>query len=304
MRRVIQSHSIMVDVTVKEVIRKAAERDAKRALAEDLGFDPADWPQDLLQFDLSGSLLKGDDRVRAQVITREAGVLCGSEWALAVCRLVSERIECSFAYKDGDEVCGGNVIAEFRGTSAELVAVERTLLNFLALLSGIATKARGYATAVKHTGARVFDTRKTIPGLRIAQKYAVSCGGCANHRMGLFDAFLLKENHLIALGGIERALRKLEDRSPAQTVQVEVESLPELDTALEAGAKLIMLDNFSLHETREAVTRAAGRAELEASGNVTLENIAELAETGVHRVSVGDLTKRVEPLDLSMRFVG
>ncbi len=294
----------MANASLRENTRRGAERDAKLALAEDLGFDPEDWPQDLLQFDLSGSLLKGDDRVTAEVITREAGVFCGSEWALAVCRLVSEPIECDFAREDGEEVGAGEVIAVIRGTSSELVAVERTLLNFLQLLSGVATKARAYATAVKHTQARVFDTRKTLPGLRVAQKYAVACGSCANHRMGLYDAYLLKENHLIALGGVENALRNLAEGAEAHAVQVEVESLQELDTALAVGAKLIMLDNFSLQETREAVRRVADRAELEASGDVTLENISELAETGVHRISVGDLTKRVEPLDLSMRFVG
>lgn len=303
-RGVIQSRIIMVDASFKEKIRRIAERDAKRALAEDFGFDPDHWPQDLTQFDLSGSLLKTDERLSAEVITREAGVFCGSEWALAVCRLVSERIDCNLPHADGDEVSSGEVIAALNGTSAELVAIERTLLNFLQLLSGIATKARAYSNAVKHTSARVFDTRKTFPGLRVAQKYAVSCGGCASHRMGLYDAYLVKENHLIALGGIENALRMLAKRSPAQPVQVEVESLRELDAALAARAKLIMLDNFSLQETREAVRRAAGRAELESSGDVTLENIGELAETGVHRISVGDLTKRVEPLDLSMRIVG
>lgn len=293
----------MVDASFKEDIRRAAERDAKRALAEDLGFDLENWPQDLLRFDLSGSLLKGDEREHAEVVTREAGIFCGSEWALAVCRLVSEGIECRFAYEDGEEIRVGDVIAELSGASAELVAVERTLLNFLQLLSGVATKARAYSDAVNHTGARVFDTRKTIPGLRIAQKYAVTCGGCANHRMGLYDAYLVKENHLIALGGVEAAVPSLAEQSPAETVQVEVESLQELDAALAAGAKLIMLDNFSLAATREAVKRTVDRAELEASGDVTLENIAELAETGVDRISVGDLTKRVQPLDLSMRFV-
>ena len=195
------------------------------------------------------------------------------------------------------------MIATLCGTSAELVAVERTLLNFLQLMSGVATKARAYSDAVKHTEARVFDTRKTLPGLRVAQKYAVGCGGCANHRMGLYDAFLIKENHLIALG-VLRPPSGSDRTVSAQTVQVEVESLQELDAALEAGAKLIMLDNFSLQETREAVKRTADKAELESSGDVTLENIAELAETGVHRISAGDLTKRVQPLDLSMRFVG
>ena len=284
-------------------IAKVAERDAKRALAEDLGFDPQDWPEDPSACDLSGSLLDGNAKVMAEVITREDGVFCGSEWTLAVCRLVSRSMKCRLVHQDGAHIEAGEVIAELRGTAGELVTVERTLLNFLQLLCGIATRARAYSDAVKHTGAQVFDTRKTLPGLREAQKYAVSCGGCANHRMGLFDAYLLKENHLIALGGVQNALRKLSSRFPEQQVQVEVESLAELEAALQAGAQLIMLDNFSLEETEEAVQLTAGRAELESSGDLTLDSIAELAETGVNRISVGDLTKRVEPLDLSMRFV-
>jgi len=283
-------------------LRVIARSDAKRALAEDLGFDVDLWPDDVLKLDLSGSLLNQQTSVRAEIITREAGVLCGREWGLAVCQLVSPRIKCEFSHEDGARLEPGGVIAVLNGTPAELVTVERTLLNFLQFMSGIATKARAYAEAVAHTGARVFDTRKTIPGLRAAQKYAVACGGCANHRMGLFDAYLLKENHLMAMGGVESALRELDRRSPGDTVQVEVESLGELDAALGAGAQLIMLDNFSLDETREAVHRSAGRAEIEASGNVTIDSIAALAETGVHRISVGDLTKTIMPLDLSMRF--
>lgn len=280
-----------------------AKRDAKRALAEDLGFDVEEWPDDLAALDLSGSLLGRREVRRAEIITREDGVFCGGEWALSVCRLMGESIDCHLRYADGESITAGEVIAELRGTAQQLVALERTLLNFLQLLSGIATKARRFRDAVAHTDAKVLDTRKTLPGLREAQKYAVACGGCANHRMGLFDAYLLKENHLIALGGVAKALAELSRRSPEQEVQVEVESLEELEMAIEAGAKLIMLDNFSLEETRRAVQLAAKRAELESSGDVTLESIAELAETGVDRISVGDLTKRVEPLDLSMRFV-
>ena len=288
-------------------LREIAERDARWALAEDLGFDSDAWPDDLLTRDLSGTLLAGKGRTLAKVMTREAGVVCGSEWALAVCRLVSAGISCEMQAQDGERIEAGEVIVRLEGSAAELVALERTLLNFLQFLSGIATKARAFADAVAHTGARVFDTRKTLPGLRAAQKYAVTCGGCHNHRMGLHDAYLLKENHLIAAGGIERALKALERKGqshPVQVpVQVEVESLEELDAAISAGARLIMLDNFPVQRIREAVRRTAGRAELEASGNVTLESVATLAETEVDRISVGDLTKRVEPLDLSMRFV-
>ena len=288
-------------------LREIAERDARRALAEDLGFDSDAWPDDLLTRDLSGTLLAGKGRTLAKVMTREAGVFCGSEWALAVCRLVNAGIGCEVQAQDGERIEAGEVIVRLEGSAAELVALERTLLNFLQFLSGIATKARAFADAVAHTGARVFDTRKTLPGLRAAQKYAVTCGGCHNHRMGLHDAYLLKENHLIAAGGVERALKALERKGqshPVQVpVQVEVESLEELDAAISAGARFIMLDNFPVQRIREAVRLTAGRAELEASGNVTLESVAALAETGVDRISVGDLTKQVEPLDLSMRFV-
>ena len=257
----------------------------------------------MLARDLSGSLLTDDAPANATVITRQAGVFCGSEWALAVCRLVSREIECELPRQDGERIEAGEVIARLRATAARLVAVERTLLNFLQFLSGISTRARAYADAVAHTNVRLFDTRKTIPGLRAAQKHAVACGGCANHRMGLFDAYLLKENHLIAMGGVDAALQKLSGDARAPAIEVEVESLEDLDKAIDAGASLIMLDNFSLAQTREAVRRCSGKAELEASGNVTLESIATLAETGVDRISVGDLTKRVDPLDLSMRLV-
>ena len=285
-------------------LREVARSDAKRALAEDLGFEVGHWPDDLLALDLSGSLLNQETSARAEIITRETGIFCGREWGLAVCQLVGRSIECEFLQGDGARIEPDEVIAVLTGTPAELVTVERTLLNFLQFMSGIATKSRSYADAVAHTDACVFDTRKTIPGLRIAQKYAVACGGCANHRMGLFDAYLLKENHLIAMGGIEAALPELDRRSPDHQVQVEVESLDELEAAIAAGARLIMLDNFSLAETREAVHRASGRAELEASGNVTIKSIGALAETGVNRISVGELTKAINPLDLSMRFVG
>lgn len=291
------------NMATKIGIRAVAERDAKRALAEDLGFNEEEWPEDLAALDLSGSLFRRREVRCAEIITREDGVFCGVEWALAVCRLVGEAIECRLRFADGEPIRAGEVIAELRGTASQLVTVERTLLNFLQLLSGTATKARSFRDAVSHTDAKVLDTRKTLPGLRAAQKYAVACGGCANHRMGLFDAYLLKENHLIALGGVAKALAELSRRPPEQEVQVEVESLEELEVAIEAGAKLIMLDNFSLQETRRAVELTAGRAEIESSGGVTLESIAELADTGVDRISVGDLTKRVQPLDLSMRFV-
>ena len=287
-----------------EKLEAVAERDARLALAEDLGIDADRWPSKPLALDLSGALLPSDEQVSAEVISREAGIFCGSAWALTVCRLVSDGIECVLPYRDGERIGAGDTIAKLEGSPAELVGVERALLNFLQLMSGTATKARAYADAVAHTNAQVFDTRKTVPGLRAAQKYAVFCGGCHNHRMGLFDAYLLKENHLMAMGGVEGALEALGRDSRGFPVQVEVESMGELESALQAGAKLIMLDNFSLETTREAVRHVAGRAALEASGDVTFQTIAELAETGVDRISVGDLTKRVDPLDLSMRFVG
>jgi nicotinate-nucleotide pyrophosphorylase (carboxylating) len=207
-----------------------------------------------------------------------------------------------WAAQDGDVIAAGNLVCTVSGPARALLTGERTALNFLQLLSGTATTASQYAARVAHTGVKLLDTRKTVPGLRLAQKYAVTCGGCYNHRIGLFDAFLIKENHISAAGGIAEAVAAARDVAPDKPVEVEVENEAELEQALTAGADRIMLDNFSLKALRDAVAHTAGRAELEASGNVTDETLVTIAETGVDFISIGALTKHVRALDLSMRI--
>lgn len=273
-------------------------RNVDEALAEDVG-----------DGDLTAELVPYGKRVRATVISREAGVLCGSAWFELCILKLDPTASVYWTTDDGKRISPNQVLCEIEGDARALLTAERSALNFLQLLSGVATKARTYADAIAHTKALVVDTRKTLPGLRIAQKYAVRAGGGGNHRLALWDAILIKENHILAAGGIPEAME--EARRTAERVgelckfiQVEVESLEELKIALDAGATMILLDNFSLDMMREAARINAGRAVLEASGNVTLETIAAIAETGVDRISVGSLTKDVKALDLSMRFVG
>jgi nicotinate-nucleotide pyrophosphorylase (carboxylating) len=237
------------------------------------------------------------------VITREGAVFCGARWANEACRAVDEQIEIQWHVADGDRVSPGQTLLTLAGPARALLTVERTLLNFLQLLSGTATLARHYADRVAGTQLRVLDTRKTLPGLRVAQKYAVRCGGCANHRLGLFDAFLIKENHIAAAGSIAAAVAQARQIAPGRPIEVEVESIDDLHQALGAHADTIMLDDFTDADIREAVAINRGRAVLEVSGSVTLDALARIASTGVDCVSVGDLTKRVVPIDLSMRFV-
>ena len=272
-------------------------RNVEAALVEDIG--PGD---------LTASLIPGDRRVRATVISREAGVLCGTAWFDECVRRLDPAATVTWTAADGDRIAPGQLLCEIAGNGRALLTAERSALNFLQLLSAVATKARIYADAIAGTRAQVVDTRKTLPGLRIAQKYAVRCGGGGNHRLALWDAILIKENHIHAAGGIAQAMAAAGEVAAAaggrcKFVQIEVESLAELETALAAGARMILLDNFSLDMMREAARINAGRAVLEASGNVTLETIRGIAETGVDRISVGALTKDVKALDLSMRFV-
>ena len=272
-------------------------RNVEAALVEDVG--PGD---------LTASLIPGDRSVRATVISREAGVLCGTAWFDECVRRLDPAATVTWTAADGDRIAPGQLLCEIAGNGRALLTAERSALNFLQLLSAVATKARIYADAIAGTRAQVVDTRKTLPGLRIAQKYAVRCGGGGNHRLALWDAILIKENHIHAAGGIAQAMAAAGEVAAAaggrcKFVQIEVESLAELETALAAGARMILLDNFSLDMMREAARINAGRAVLEASGNVTLETIRGIAETGVDRISVGALTKDVKALDLSMRFV-
>ncbi len=263
----------------------------RHALAEDVGGG-----------DITAALIAPESEGSATIMTREAGVLCGSAFATEAFKQVDERCELSWLIDEGQWIDADTVLVQIKGPARALLTAERTALNFLQLLSGTATLAHHYAQRVSHTGGRLLDTRKTLPGLRLAQKYAVTCGGCHNHRIGLYDAFLIKENHILAAGGIGSAVSAARRIAPDKPVEVEVENQAELDQALVAGADRIMLDNFSLAALREAVVYTAGRAELEASGNVTEETLVAIAETGVDIISIGGLTKHVRAMDLSMRM--
>lgn len=262
------------------------------ALAEDLG-----------DGDLTAQLLPADQRSRAKLITREDAVLAGRAWADAVFHALDPDVRIDWQANDGERVAAGQRLCVIEGRSRALLSAERTAMNYLQTLSGTATRARRYADAVAGLAVEVLDTRKTLPGLRLQQKYAVLCGGCHNHRQGLFDAILIKENHILAAGSIPAALQAAREIGGGVPIEIEVESLAELEVALDAGAPTVLLDNFSLDQLRAAVAANAGRARLEASGGVTLGSIRPIAETGVDRISVGDLTKDVTAVDLSMRFV-
>jgi len=271
-------------------------RNVDAALAEDIG--PGD---------LTAGLVPADRIARATVISREPGVLCGRAWFDRCVTALDPAAEVVWHADDGDLIAPNQVLCEIRANARALLSAERSALNFLQLLSAVASKARIYADAIAGTKAQVVDTRKTLPGLRIAQKYAVRCGGGGNHRLALWDAILIKENHIHAAGGIPEAMAAARLAAEAagnrcKFIQVEVESLDELNIALASGATMVLLDNFTLEMMREASAINAGRAVLEASGNVSLETIRGIAETGVDRISVGALTKDVKALDLSMRF--
>lgn len=273
-------------------------RNVDAALAEDIGAG-----------DLTASLVPGDRQVTATVISREPGVLCGTAWFDECVRRLDPQARVTWQAADGERIAANQLLCSIEGNGRALLTAERSALNFLQLLSAVASKARIYADEIAGTGAQVVDTRKTLPGLRIAQKFAVRCGGGGNHRLALWDAILIKENHIHAAGGIAQAMaaaRRVAEQAAGRCkfIQIEVESLDELHAGLAAGATMILLDNFTLDMLREAARINAGRAVLEASGNVSLETIRGIAETGVDRISVGALTKDAKALDLSMRFVG
>ena len=268
------------------------QANVRAALAEDIGSG-----------DITAALIPATSRASARVITREVGVLCGTAWVDEVFAQLDPAVTIEWRAADGDRIAGGDALVEIDGPARSLLTGERTALNFLQLLSGTATTCQHYASLVAGTGVRLLDTRKTIPGLRLAQKYAVSCGGCHNHRIGLFDAFLIKENHISACGGIAAAVATARIHAPDKPVEVEVESLDELRQALAAGCDRVMLDNFSLDQLVGAVVLNSGQAELEASGNVTEKTLRAIAETGVDYISIGALTKDCKALDLSMRLL-
>jgi len=275
-----------------QALADLAQADAARALAEDIGAG-----------DLTAGLIDAARQARAQVLARESAIVCGSAWVEATVRQLDPQAQLLWHVKDGERCEAGQVVFEVRGLARALLSAERTALNFLQLLSAVATKTAVYVDIVKGTRAQIVDTRKTLPGLRLAQKYAVVTGGGTNHRVGLYDAVLIKENHIAAAGGIAQVLaRAAEVAAQADFVQIEVENLGELAQALDAGARMILLDNMSLPDLKEAVRINAGRAVLEISGGVTLDGLRTLAETGVDRISIGTLTKDVRAIDFSMRF--
>jgi nicotinate-nucleotide pyrophosphorylase (carboxylating) len=267
--------------------------DAERALAEDVGAG-----------DATAALLPPGRRAVAHVIVREPVVLCGAPWFEAVFAQLDDSVRIEWRYTEGAAMRAGSEVCRIEGSVRALLTGERCALNFLQLLSGVATTTRGFVAAIAHTKARVLDTRKTVPGLRLAQKYAVRVGGGCNQRLGLYDGILIKENHIAAAGGVAAALRAAGDRGAGLPVQIEVETPEQLDQALAAGAVSVLLDNFDLEAMREAVCRNRGRALLEASGGVTLESVRAVAETGVDRISIGTLTKDVRAADYSMRLEG
>ena len=259
--------------------------------------------EDVFTGDLTAQLLSATLISHAQVVTRQHGVLCGTQWFDECFRMQDPDCEINWNARDGDWITHGHLLCEIHGKARALLTAERSALNLLQTLSGTSTRTRCYVEAVAGINVKIMDTRKTLPGLRHAQKYAVRMGGGHNQRAGLFDGILIKENHIVAAGGIRPALElAFRLAKPGISVQIEVESMPQLDEALSAGAKLILLDNFDLDEMRTAVQHTAKRAELEASGGITLDKLREVALTGVDRISIGALTKDVEALDLSMRF--
>jgi nicotinate-nucleotide pyrophosphorylase (carboxylating) len=267
-------------------------RNVHAALAEDVGSG-----------DITAALIAPETRATARVITREDGVMCGQDWVNTVFAELDTNVELTWHTQDGKDITAGDTLFTAQGAARSLLTGERAALNFLQLLSGTATTCSRYAAQVASTGTKLLDTRKTIPGLRIAQKYAVRCGGCHNHRIGLFDAFLIKENHILACGGIAAAIQAAKDHAPGKLVEVEVETLSELEQALAAACDRVMLDNFSLEDMTKAISLAAGRIELEASGNVTEQTLLAIAQTGVDYISIGALTKDCKALDLSMRLL-
>ena len=259
--------------------------------------------EDVGSGDISAALIDEAAQLETELLVREDAVLCGIPWFDEVFRQCDSRIETDWRYRDGDTISAGDIVCEVAGPARSLLTGERCALNFLQTLSGTATLTRDYTARINHTGCRILDTRKTIPQLRLAQKYAVRCGGGENHRLGLFDAYLIKENHLAACGGIAAAVTQARQLNPATPLVVEVESLEQLQQAIEAGVDRALLDNFSLDQLRQAVSLNRQRVELEASGNISTDELVEFAETGVDYLSIGGLTKHLRAIDFSLRFV-
>jgi nicotinate-nucleotide pyrophosphorylase (carboxylating) len=266
-------------------------RNVTAALAEDVGSG-----------DISAKLLPQNQQANARVITRENGIFCGRAWVDETIMQVDPTIAINWQVSDADKIRADSVLFTLQGRARSLLTIERTMLNFVQLLSGTATRTAYFVDLIGEHKAQLLDTRKTVPGLRFAQKHAVRCGGASNHRIGLFDAFLLKENHVAAAGGISQAITLAQKSHPGKLVEVEVETLEELAQATAAGADIALIDNFSIEDTKVAVNLSQGKVLLEASGGIEAASISTIAATGIDFISCGDLTKSVSPLDLSMRF--
>ncbi len=258
--------------------------------------------EDIGSGDITAQLISAEHNASARIITRENAVICGTDWVDEVFRQLDPQVSVHWLVQDGQRVSADQTLFTLQGPARALLSGERSALNFLQTLSAIATRSQHYADIVQGTAVKLLDTRKTLPGLRLAQKYAVTCGGCHNHRIGLYDAFLIKENHIAACGGIAQAIKAAQQIAPGKPVEVEVESLKELQQALDAGADIIMLDELSLEDMRTAVKLTAGCAKLEASGGINASTLRSVAETGVDYISLGTLTKDVKAVDLSMRL--
>lgn len=285
------------------MLQQDIRRAVRAALLEDLGDALTALDQPDASADITAQLIPADRISTARAITREAGVFCGQPWVDEVFTQLGGDVQVEWLVQDGEVLTPNQELFRLHGPARTLLTGERNALNFVQTLSGVATLTARYVAELAGTDCRLLDTRKTLPGLRSAQKYAVTCGGGKNHRIGLYDAYLIKENHILACGGIAQAIAEARRLNPGKPVEVEVESLAELEQALAAQADIVMLDNFDVPMMREAVALNQGRAKLEVSGNVTLDTLAEYAATGVDFISVGALTKHVQALDLSMRFI-
>ena len=275
----------------QSLLEQAIQINIQHALAEDIA-----------EGDITALLTPENEQANASILTREPMVLAGQPWVNALIQNFDTSVQITWLKNDGDRVLANEVFLQLSGSARSLLTVERAALNFIQTLSAVATKTAEYVKQLDGLKTQLLDTRKTLPGLRIAQKYAVAMGGGKNHRLGLFDAFLIKENHIMAAGGIAQAIAQAHQIAPNKPVEVEVETWEELDQALNAGADIIMLDNFSQQQMIDAVQHVAGRAKLEASGNITIENLRTVASSGVDYISMGVLTKDIKAIDLSMRF--
>ncbi len=275
----------------EKLLLESVQKNVTAALEEDLGTG-----------DVTASLIEDNPLITANVISRQEAIFCGKLWVAETVRQIDKKISLKWEVDDGDQINSNQLLFSLRGPAQPILTSERTILNFCQLLSGTATKAHQYAQTIGQQSTQILDTRKTLPGLRIAQKYAVHTGGCTNHRLGLFDAYLIKENHIISCGGIFNAVKTAKEKDSNLEIEIEVENIEELLEAIEAGADIAMIDNFSSDMTNQAVQIAKGKIKLEASGGIDLDSIQSVAESGVDYISIGSLTKEVSPIDLSMRF--